>query len=429
MQYLFSPAMQALLNSGALQQVFSTTGQVLPLLRDPQTGRFVAMAVGAATNGTPIAPLLISVQAVAGVANMIQTQAGLGAIAGQLSTIQTTLGVLQATTAFIGLGTVAVAALSAVNLHQTLKLRQDVKKLHHDMKDGFLNLEQALNVQGAEIIQRLEEIPNEVEFRAHRQALTMAYGRFLEASSRIETAMLIEDGGTRNMVLANIQQTLGEAVADYRNPHLLSELGAAGQLRRYECAWAIEHAIAITYQLQDAPAALSKHLSELQNKIRRDVLAVVDSCEYEEEIDFIFPEIARIQNHDLALLSAWQEQIDWARSLPPSELELLRSADFDQSLDDAESAVPASEMPGEQVFYKTLKQKSHLSALCDHLRFTMKPELRKNHEAYVSTQAAQSGQRTLTSSNLRQMSDLAVANLYWYFKVREVPEMEETVLA
>jgi len=36
--------------------------------------------------------------------------------------LQTTVGVLQATTAVIGVGTTAGVALSAVNLHQTLKL-------------------------------------------------------------------------------------------------------------------------------------------------------------------------------------------------------------------------------------------------------------------------------------------------------------------
>ena len=51
---------------------------------------------------------------------------------------------LQATTAFIGVGTVAVGVLSAVNLQQTLKLRKEVGQLRIEVKDGFIDLKQAL---------------------------------------------------------------------------------------------------------------------------------------------------------------------------------------------------------------------------------------------------------------------------------------------
>jgi hypothetical protein len=124
---------------------------------------------------------------------------------------------------------------------------------------------------------------------------------------------------------------LSEALADYNNPRLLSETCAAGQLRRLECAWAIDQTIALSYQLQNEPAAVSDRLSHLQDKIRQDSLTVIERCETEDELDFLFPELTRIHDHDLAVLESWQNHVDWMRSLPPSELKLLQSADFSNS--------------------------------------------------------------------------------------------------
>jgi hypothetical protein len=47
------------------------------------------------------------------------------------------------------------------------------------------------------------------------------------------------------------------------------------------------------------------------------------------------------------------------------------------------------------------------------------PQLRQKYENYVSQQAANSGYRTLVTSNLQLASDLTVANLFHYFQVRD----------
>jgi uncharacterized protein (UPF0254 family) len=43
---------------------------------------------------------------------------------------------LQATTALIGVGTLAGVGLGAVNLHQTLKLRKEVEQMRFEIKNG-----------------------------------------------------------------------------------------------------------------------------------------------------------------------------------------------------------------------------------------------------------------------------------------------------
>jgi len=431
--FIFRPEHMAGLATGTLKVLYSRTGVPLSMVVDAQTHQFVAHAIGFTTKATglTINSLFAPAQLLMGTAQMYQNHRGFTAVLDGLSVIQSSLGVLQATTAVIGVGTMAGVALSAVNLHQTLKLREDVKQLRLEVKNGFLDLKKALRNQGTEIIQRIDEVAQDIKFEQHRLELIKAYGRFLEATKLMKTAMSIQDLSARRVELANARQTLGEALASYNNPHLLSETSTAGQLRRRECAWAIEQTIVLTYQLQDEPAAVSDRLSHLQDKIRQDSLTVIDRCETEDELDFLFPELTRIHDHDLAVLESWQNHVDWMRSLPASELKLLQSADFTNSESPVNSDINtdtiADSAPPEQLLYENLKQKSHPESLRDQLQFMMKPELRRDSESYITQQAAIAGYKTLVPTNLQKASDLAVANLYWYFKVRDESEEEVEV--
>ena len=335
LNFVFPPTIQAGIASGAYEVVRNgATGQLLGIARDTATGRFVGHAVGAVTNNNILFALLGANPILGGgigIGKMVQTHQGFQAVLNNLNVIQSSLGVLQATTALIGIGTVSAVVLSAVNLHQTLKLREDVKQLKLEVKDGFIDLKNALRSQGSEIIQRLDEVAEDIKFEQHRLEFIKAYGKFLEATKLIQTSLSIADETSRNTELANARQTLSEALATYNNPHLLLETSAPGYLRRVECSWAIEQAIILTYQLQNESKAAGKRLSDLQNKIRQDSLTVINRIKTEAELDFIFPEITRIYYHDLAALNLWQNQIDWSISLPPSELKLLESADFSES--------------------------------------------------------------------------------------------------
>jgi hypothetical protein len=444
MEYVFNAEAEALRDAGQLEPVISKTGEVLPLLKNPETGEFV-VAKGVSNSseiGTMIEitkavvdfaqPLICPAEIIAGVvAQAFEKEGDYTAVLNGLSSIQSSLGVLQASTALIGVGTVGGVVLSAVNLRQTLKLRQDVKEQRLEVKNGLIDLKSALQNQGLEVMQRLGEVAEDIKFNQHRLELSKAYGRFLEASKLMKIALSIEDLSTRNGELANIRQTLGEAVSIYNNPHLLEETSAAGYLRRVECAWAIEQAIVISYQLQKETAATSDRLSHLQEKIRQDSLAVIDRCETEEELDFLFPERTRIHDGDLAVLELWKNQIDWMRSLSPSEQEMLANADFSDSEilqpSETNTATITQEKLPEELLYERLKEKSHPASLIDQLRFLMEPELRREYESYISEQAAAAGYKTLVPSNLEKASNMAVANLFYYLQLRE--ESEEEVVA
>ncbi|MBE9124999.1 hypothetical protein IQ257_03955 [Coleofasciculus sp. LEGE 07092] len=117
-----------------------------------------------------------------------------------------------------------------------------------------------------------------------------------------------------------------------------------------------------------------------------------------------------------------------ARSLPPSELKQLQSADFSNSEatanQEASRHTTALAVPPEQLLYENLKQKSHPASLHDQLMLMMKPSLRQEFASYISQQAAIAGYKTLVPANLEKASNLAVANLYWYFQVRDESEDE-----
>ena len=119
------------------------------------------------------------------------------------------------------------------------------------------------------------------------------------------------------------------------------------------------------------------------------------------------------------------------RSLPASELKLLQTTDLSNSElpvnSDINTDTIADSAPPEQLLYENLKQKSHFASLCDQLVLMMKPSLRQEFASYISQQSAIAGYKTLVPANLQKASNLAVANLYWYFKVRDETEQEEAI--
>jgi hypothetical protein len=435
MLFEFAPVIQAGIAAGKYLPVLSK-GVPIGLVRDAKTGQFVAHAIGATVQNSPLSAVFSPMQLIMQGASMVQIHMGfqktyreIKVVQDGLQLLQNSLGVLQATTALIGVGTVASVALGAVNLHQTLKLRKEVEQMRWEVKNGFIDLKQALKDQGAEIRQIIEQVAQDIKFEQHRIVLIRAYGLFIQALNRFRSAMQLQDASRRNAEIDGSREMLFTALADYTNPHLLEETCAPGQLRRLECAWAIEQAIVATYQAQNEMSAVSDRLYSLQNNISDNAYRIIESCGSHDELDFLFPEMNRIRNHDLAVVETWQNQVDWMRSLPPSELQLLNSSDFSTSESndspDSKQATTALTVPPEQLAYENISEKSHFYSLRDQLIFMFKPTLRQEHEAYVNQQAGVAGYKTLVPKNLQQASDLTVANLYYYFKIRDESETEK----
>ncbi|MEG4249112.1 hypothetical protein [Microcoleus sp. Pol10D4] len=72
-----------------------------------------------------------------------------------------------------------------------------------------------------------------------------------------------------------------------------------------------------------------------------------------------------------------------------------------------------------------MRPKSHFYALCTQLELMLDPQQRQEYEDYILEQGEIAGHKSLVSSNLEKASNLAVANLFYYFKVRDKSEESE----
>ncbi|MEB3188911.1 MAG: hypothetical protein VKL42_01035 [Snowella sp.] len=445
MSVWFEPAIQAGLNSGIYELIKDQAGNFLPMARDIATGRVAGIGrltqetmpilwntwenstnirgiANLAQGAMSINPLFSPITIATNLVEMVQVHRGFQKTYNMLDTLQASVGVLQATTALIGVGTIAGVALSAVNLQQTLKLREDVRNLRLEVKDGFVDLKKALNLNQADIINRLDQMENNIEFRQHRTVLVQAYGQFIQSLIFLKNSLQHPDFNARNAGISNVQLMLNNSLAAYNNPLLFEETSIPGKMRRKECSWAIDQAITMTYQLQSAYEVVSDRIDKLQSKIRQDLFSLISACQSEDEIEFVFPEVMRICNHDLVTLETWKNQINWIDSLSLEERKDLLNLSIATSdiadaerLDANERAINLSQPP-EQLFYESIKTRSHFGALRDQLKFMVKPEFRQQHESYIVQSTINSSYQALAPSNWQEVPDLTVANLYWYLK-------------
>lgn len=423
MLFQFSPEIQAGIEAGKYAIPTTKAGIPFAMARNVETGQFVAHAVGAVTpEGYALNPVALAPQLAMG-GQFLQGGTGVQA----LNSLSSSVSVLQATTAVIGVGTALTAALTAVNLWQTLKLRQDVKMLRREVNEGFLDLKQLLSAQGTEIIQHIERVAQDVEFGHHRTILSRAYGLFEKALLRLKSAIVLQDPTLRNDEITASRNMLFQALSDYDNKDLLENVCSAAYLRRRECVWAIEQSIAMTYQMQAEYGVVGDRLSQLNLTMRHDALQVIDNrCETVEELDFLFPEITRICNQDLAIIESWQAQVEWCQALPKQELQLFLETSNQQEksgeLVQPQAIELLPEKQPEYMLYEEMQEKSHPRAIQVSLVMRLSPESRQDCEMYVSEQAQLVGLKALNLENLQRVSTLALANLTCYFEAREEPD-------
>ena len=439
MDYLFTPATQVLLNTGNLVQPTAKSGKLLPVARDPVTGEFVELAqifypsttatsssrtvlvlLAQLAGGGPVHPLVTPVYVTVAPLQLAQTHQGFQKIYRMLNSLKINLAVMQATAAVFGIGAVSSTVLSAVNLNQVLKIREDAKHQKLKIKGGFIDLRHILKDRGVEVIQQIFKVAHDSSFKMHRQKLVNGYDIFSKAIKRCQSALTLPDLKLRNSEINGARDMLFEALKIYDNPSLLEGLCSAAQLRHRECVWAIEQAIDVTFHLQRAYDMVSSRLLELHSKIRQDILTVVKGCQSEPELDFLFPEVTRILGHDLSVIDFWQTEADWMQTLSPKDQHQLASLDK-LSGESVKSSMYTTftVLAAELSLYETLKQKSHFLSLRDQLIFAVSPELRRGYEFYVSQQAIATGYQALAASNWQEISDLTVANLYYFFQIRE----------
>ncbi|MCG9886091.1 MAG: hypothetical protein MH825_11060 [Cyanobacteria bacterium] len=457
MSFVFPALIQAGLASGAYEVVKSqATGRLIGLARDAVTKRFVGHAIGMATSAgaSPLlAPMQVVTSLVVGAVQSAQVHQGFqntyfelgvlkvgqaltgGALAAQSAQIhqgfqktyseinvvksavfglQNSVGILQASQAILGVGVVTGVALSAANLWQTMQLRKEVQQLGMEMKEGFLDLERLIGNQGREIRDQIQNVAQDVKFEQHRVILVRAYGKFLEANQLIQTALACDDLTIRNQTLANAESMLSNALADYRNPQLLSDLSAAARLRRLECCWAIEQALVLTFQLRGQYKAVVDRLSQLRSRIAQSANDLLNLATV-EETEFLVPELMRIHNADLEIIDSWIDHADWISRLSEDELlEIGEGMTTSQSVEEIEED-DAQVMPAEMILYQSWTQKMPTASIRDAVMFMFDPKLRQPIIEEIQAAATARRYYGIDTENLQLASNLTLANLKQYF--------------
>jgi hypothetical protein len=244
MLFQFPPLIEAGIATGKYLQVFSS-GVPLGIAQDAVTGQFVGHAVGLLSQtGLPLNPLAVPLQLATSGIQMSQMHLGFQAV-------QTSLGVLQATTAVIGVGVATGVVLSGVNLYQTIKLRKAVERLELRVENGFIDLKEVFRSQGSEIIQHIDQVAKDIKFEQHRLVLVRAYSLFMEAVKRLNSVVKLSDIDRKNAEIDHARGMLFKCLADYKNPLIFEETSPSAKLRRFECSWLIEQMIIGTYQAQN----------------------------------------------------------------------------------------------------------------------------------------------------------------------------------
>ena len=422
MLYQFSPLIQAGIEAGKNVPVVSQSGVPLSIVRHavgPQAGQFAAHAIGIISSGNiGLDPITAASQLIVGSAQIQQGQKILGAIQSLSGSVAT----LQATTAVLGVGVATSNVLSAVNLWQTLKLRQDIKAMRLEIYEGFLNLHEALSDQGKELLEHIDRVAEDVEFASHKTILIRAYGKFNKALNRLRTALLLQDQIQRNDEIANSRNMLFDALADYDNSQLMEGISSVSYLRRRECVWAIEQAIIMTYQMQGEFSAVVDRLIDLDQTIRQDVIKCIDKVDSFDELEFIFPEVWRIHDHDLIAINSWNEHIKWHQGLSESDLQQLialpSTGDVqpDELITDLNQEV---EEPPEYSYWEQAQRKSHFNALSGSLIILMDHEVKQKHQDYIVERSQLEGLFAITQESLKNASALTIANLAYYFLIRD----------
>jgi WD40 repeat protein len=292
-QYL--PHLKAAIEAGQYIPVFSQ-GTALGLLRDAATGQFASISRAVApamqiltSAGLPINPL----SAIMAGANVVQNFG----MAWQLQNIQSALASMQTTLGWIGAGTGVTIALQAVNIYQTYRLHQAVKRGFAEMHEGFLVLNSRLD--------RLESLINwrfdEVFARLDEQELRMAATRFETALRRIRRAQSASSKESAVQELIQVREELYSILNTYEERRRRSDLAAVAKMRYLACSLLVRTVLADVLFMIGERRNAADVTEESQSTVADAVPRYLASCTPFEMAFFALPEAEKFKQ-DVAML-------------------------------------------------------------------------------------------------------------------------------
>ena len=346
-----------------------------------------------------------------------------------MESLQEKASILESATATLGVGVALQGILSALNLQQTGKSNLKLDQVLLELQTGFTELKSIINHQGDEILKAINQVGQEIKLEMHRVEFVKAYGIFQSVHhNQLPSALITQNSKDRNDKLNFIWNNLQICLAIYNNKELISSPLISEKWKRLQSAWAIEQTLALVDILKNDFDACIFQLNHLKDKIIKDCMELTESCQSEEEIDFIFPRINYIINHDIILIDFWKNNLKVIQNLSIEDQEKLASFNVTDivSLNKAQKS-NALQKPSPFELYQELKAQSHFVALKDQLKFILKPELRSEYESYIIQKAIALNFKGLALTNWKEVPDLTVANLYYSFKEKKFLDLENNL--
>jgi len=346
-----------------------------------------------------------------------------------MESLQEKASILESATATLGVGVALQGILSALNLQQTGKSNLKLDQVLLELQTGFTELKSIINHQGDEILKAINQVNQEIKLEMHRVEFVKAYGIFQSVHhNQLPSALITQNSKDRNDKLNFIWNNLQICLAIYNNKELISSPLISEKWKRLQSAWAIEQTLALVDILKNDFDACIFQLNHLKDKIIKDCMELTESCQSEEEIDFIFPRINYIINHDIILIDFWKNNLKVIQNLSIEDQEKLASFNVTDivSLNKAQKS-NALQKPSPFELYQELKAQSHFVALKDQLKFILKPELRSEYESYIIQKAIALNFKGLALTNWKEVPDLTVANLYYSFKEKKFLDLENNL--
>jgi len=346
-----------------------------------------------------------------------------------MESLQEKASILESATATLGVGVALQGILSALNLQQTGKSNLKLDQVLLELQTGFTELKSIINHQGDEILKAINQVNQEIKLEMHRVEFVKAYGIFQSVHhNQLPSALITQNSKDRNDKLNFIWNNLQICLAIYNNKELISSPLISEKWKRLQSAWAIEQTLALVDILKNDFDACIFQLNHLKDKIIKDCMELTESCQSEEEIDFIFPRINYIINHDIILIDFWKNNLKVIQNLSIEDQEKLASFNVTDivSLNKAQKS-NALQKRSPFELYQELKAQSHFVALKDQLKFILKPELRSEYESYIIQKAIALNFKGLALTNWKEVPDLTVANLYYSFKEKKFLDLENNL--
>jgi hypothetical protein len=239
-----------------------------------------------------------------------QVQAGLAHQTAMLTTLQTSIGA-------IGMVSVAGCALSAVSVYKLIQVQKTLGQIQGQIKDGFIDLKAHFD---AKLQDMLEE--------QQRQRLFQAYNHYLKAIEHFGIALEMSDPINRRLSINNTVSIFTQSLAIYDNKEEYAAINLPAKLRRLECCWTIQAAIAEAHYYQEEYAASLSAYKNLHSRIigeTQSINAELTPANYRfalADLDWIYKNDMRLIKGKIAFLenhAKTQTRVPVAISPAPAE--------------------------------------------------------------------------------------------------------------